>query len=538
MNKYRSANKQAHNHQLRAALTSLREMIGKRAFEDAKRLLVKTQKEFPHEASVYLLGSALGRATGSLAFAKAQAERVLDLDPEHVEGALDMAELSHLGGDIGRARVLARRAVQSQPPFAQLDRAAAILTRVGEHAEALKLYSRMIEDNPDLQGAYHNRAMVRRFLGDIVGAERDLDRALDLAPGDSEAQLARSGLRRQTASDNHIDALRKLERQSLPWANKVQVKFALAKELEDLGEYSGAFDMLSAANELRRRHLRYDVQDDVATIDHIITRFDGAFFQNADEGDASALPVFVLGLPRSGTTLTERIIGSHGEAEALGELDSFPKALITLASQRMGAGRGGKNAMVDASLEIDPAELGREYLRLTQPWRSTEHRFVDKLPMNYLYLGLIAAALPNARIVEVRRHPMANCYAMFKTLFKAGYPFSYALTDLAAYYAAYDRLMAHWRDLLGERIVQVRYEDLVSAQEVTSRDLLRQIDFTWDEACIDFHRNAAPSTTQSASQVRQPIYTSSRDQWRNYENQLAPLKNALIQHGVAAADLH
>jgi hypothetical protein len=158
--------------------------------------------------------------------------------------------------------------------------------------------------------------------------------------------------------------------------------------------------------------------------------------------------------------------------------------------------------------------------------------------MNYLYLGLIAAALPNARIVEVRRHPMANCYAMFKTLFKAGYPFSYALTDLAAYYAAYDRLMAHWRDLLGERIVQVRYEDLVSAQEVTSRDLLRQIDFTWDEACIDFHRNAAPSTTQSASQVRQPIYTSSRDQWRNYENQLAPLKNALIQHGVAAADLH
>ncbi|MDP9198107.1 MAG: sulfotransferase, partial [Pseudomonadota bacterium] len=232
------------------------------------------------------------------------------------------------------------------------------------------------------------------------------------------------------------------------------------------------------------------------------------------------------------TTLVERILGSHSAVFSAGELNQFSLELIPLVRSTLRTKRASRLEFVAASATVDFRALGEAYIAATRSLRDSRTRFIDKLPFNFLYAGLIHLALPNAKIINLQRHPMDTCYAVYKQLFRDAYPFSYDLDDLGAYYVAYDRLMRHWNAVMPGVIHTIRYEMLVADLEGEAHRLLAYCGLPWEVGCLRFHESAAASTTASALQVRQPIYTSSVGRWRHYERQLEPLRQRLDAAGI------
>ena len=402
---------------------------------------------------------------------------------------------------------------------------------LAEYAAAERSYSQAIELAPSEPRFWFNRAAVRRFLGQIKAAEADYDRVISLAPADAQAWLNRSELRPQTPERNHVGELEQaLAAGRGVWTREVPLRYALAKEYEDLGEYALSWRHLSAGASLRRRHLQYDLRVDLATVDWISQSFPSGAFGSG--GAANAEPIFIVGMPRTGSTLVDRILGSHAHVYCAGELPDFAAAVVAAVQQRHGR-RLGRQELVAASAELDFAALGQDYLRRTRPRTGHTPHFTDKLPLNYLYCGLIARALPQARIVHVTRGPMATCFGMFKVLFDRGYPFSYDLRELADYYRGYRRLMDHWHAALPRRIIDVNYEKLVADPAAETRCLLDALALPWQPQCLNFHENPAPVATASAAQVRRPIYTNAVSMWRYYQRELAPLAERLRAGGIA-----
>jgi tetratricopeptide (TPR) repeat protein len=402
---------------------------------------------------------------------------------------------------------------------------------VGDQQRALAAYNRALALAPQNPQFIYNRAAVRRFVGDLEGAEEDYDRVIAIKPLDYEAYLNRSELRVQTTARNHVPQLEALAAKEIAdWRGDVPLRFALAKEYEDVGEYAKSFEQLRRGAKRRREHMRYDVAADVETVDWIMRAFPDGPSNAPDAGEDA--PIFIVGLPRSGTTLVERMLGNHSLVSSAGELDSFALAIVDAARQRTGRPHVPRPELVALSATLNFTALGQDYLQRARAAFGGPGRFIDKMPLNYLYCGLIRRALSGAKIIHVTRHPMAVCYAMYKTLFKNGYPFSYDLGEIARYYIAYRRLMQHWRATMPDAIHELCYESLIADQRGEMRALLRFCGLEWEEACIDFQQNATATTTASASQVRRPLYESSVSKWRHYETQLAELSAQLKSAGI------
>lgn len=512
------------------ALDRIEALLGKgeaRAAEQAARELLAIGPG--NVQALVLLGHALRlqeRGTEALALAEQAsalaphdpAARMLRIDLLHEQGA-QAACLDAL-------QALAAEA-DAHPPRLLQDLAQRY-AMLGRHVEAEACHARALRMRKDDPRFIYNHATSLIALGRLAEAEAALDRVIALVPGDSDAWYNRATLRKQTAANNHIAALEtRLAALAPASPARVALGYALAKECEDLGEHARAFAALKQAADLRRSLLRYRVEDDLDTLRLIEQAFDADFFQRLHHGHDDDRPVFIVGLPRSGTTLVDRILGSHSAIGSRGETSDLVMALVK------GAGKTGSKAeLVRRSTTLDFAALGQRYC--AQLGEGADRRLIDKTPVNFLYLGLIAAALPNARIIHLRRNPMDACYAMYKTLFRMAYPFSYDLQDLARYWIGYDRLMAHWRRVLpATQLLEVDYEALVADQENVSRRLVEFTGLPWQDACLAFERNPEPSLTASAAQVRQPIYRSSVALWRRYQHELAPLKTTLEAAGVA-----
>jgi tetratricopeptide (TPR) repeat protein len=407
-----------------------------------------------------------------------------------------------------------------------------------DYSSALAAYDQAIALIPARARYWFNRAAVRRFLGQLELAERDYDAALRLDPEDGEAWLNRSDLRVQSPEHNHLPQLESaLSSGPADWRFRVPLRYALAKEYEDLGDYARSWQHLHAGAQLRRQNLQYDPQPDLDTVQWLLEAFANGPPAAAPVVRSGPQPIFIVGLPRTGSTLVDRMLGNHSAVCSAGELTDFGTAVIEQVRAVQPSAHAPpptRKELVMASAHLDFAVLGSDYLSRVQPrLRQQLPRFTDKLPLNYLYCGLIARALPQAPIIHVTRHPLAVCYAMYKVLFGQGYPFSYDLGEIADYYIAYRRLMEHWRTSLPGRVHDVAYEELVNDPEGQGRALLAAVGLDWESRCLQAHANAAPVATASAAQVRRPIYTSSISLWRHYEPQLAPIRSRLLAAGIA-----
>jgi tetratricopeptide (TPR) repeat protein len=407
-----------------------------------------------------------------------------------------------------------------------------LLHQLGDHVAALAQYERAIRLDGGNAGHHFNRAAVLRYLGDSAGAEAGFDAAIAINPGEYEAYNGRAHLRTQTLGRNHVEELRQAISRTRDPTGLVQLHFALAKELEDIGEYDAAFDNLATGSGIKRRHMQYSVETDLQILAKIRETFGAGMFDGHLQGCESADPIFIVGMPRTGTTLVERILGSHSAVFSAGELNHFSLTLIPLVRQLAGPGRPSRLEFVEASARVDFRALGEAYIGVTRPLRDERRHFIDKLPFNFLYAGLINLALPQAKIVNLQRHPMDTCFAVFKQLFRDAYPFSYDLDELGQYYIAYHRLMQHWNAVMPGVIHTIRYEALVADVEFEARRLLEFCGLPWEDQCLRFHENRQSSTTASALQVRQPVYASSVGKWRHYERQLATLQRRLEDAGI------
>jgi tetratricopeptide (TPR) repeat protein len=510
-----------------SCIRDIRLLLKQRRAKDAATASHALAELYPDKVEPLLL---LGKARQQQARFEDMLElaaAALELDPRHRGAQLQFAESSIFCGRHDCAlQQLADLEAEAGNDANLLQHIAEYYVQLGKHKTAHRCYLRAVELEPDSSRCLYNLAASYVAVGDLDAAEKTFTQVVEANPNDFDAWQNRSNLRRQSPASNHIaDLATRLNKLHPGDPGEVALCYALAKEYEDLGEYDASFLYLKRGADGRRKRMSYDVAGDVAIMGRIAATFDES--SRAPMAAPRAGPIFVLGLPRSGTTLVDRILSSHSQVQSLGEINDFALCLTRLGKA------SGKNELLEASLAIDADALGAAYVDSVANYGRDSRYFIDKTPANFLYIGLIARSLPASPIVHLHRHPVDSCLAMYRTLFRMGYPFSYDLNDLAEYYIGYRRLMEHWHRLLPGRILDVSYEALVDSQVEQSRRLSDYCGLNWESACLHFDRNSAPVATASAAQVRQPIYRDAVARWRKYEKHLAPLLERLQSAGIA-----
>ena len=380
----------------------------------------------------------------------------------------------------------------------------------------------------------YQTGLAQMYTGDLEGAETALAECLAVEPGHAPALRLRSKLRRQTDRDNHVDALRSaLQRMTAGQAEAPLLHYALFKELDDLGQHAAAWTELEQGMRARRRQLRPDPDAEAQLFEHLMqTRFDGVA---SDTGHPTGpVPIFIIGMPRSGTTLLERILGAHQEVADAGELRDFTMQMRWITGEM-----GGPHLdlpLAQAMQGADWKQLGERYLSHTQ-WHAAGRRFyTDKLPSNFINAGYIARALPQAKILHLVREPMDTCFSNLKELFAGAYPHSYDQEEMAAHFLRYRALMAHWHAQLPGRILDVHYDQLVAAPEQVAQQVLHYCGLAWEPGVTAIETRAGRVATASAIQMREPIHQRFVGQWRRYAPWLGPLQAALAAGDLADLD--
>ncbi|MGH8026263.1 MAG: tetratricopeptide repeat-containing sulfotransferase family protein [Pseudoxanthomonas sp.] len=397
---------------------------------------------------------------------------------------------------------------------------------LGQHELALALMERARQAGLDDADFLYFHALQLQFNGRIAEAEAELESCLAKGPSFGRASLTLARIRRQTQESNHLDALRaRLAAVPTGGEDHAAFEFALHKELDDNGRYDQAWEALQRANTIMHRRLGYDATAEEAVFDALIERFPQPLHAAETAPVDGPQPIFIVGMPRSGTTLLERIVGNHSQVAPTGELSDLPKQL------RWTADRHGHRLLdlplLEATHTLDAALLGRRYLRQTQ-WRAAGRRhYVDKLPPNFMLVGFIRQALPQAKILHMVRDPMEVCFSNYRALFGDAYAYSYGLESLAHHYLQYRRLMAHWHAVAPGFVLDVAYDALVQDTASTARRVLDFCGLPFEADCLDTAGNRAPVATLSSAQVRAPIHRHALGEWRRYAQPLQPLQRAL-----------
>lgn len=432
------------------------------------------------------------------------------------------------------ALAAADRCMALQPrEAATLDILGMAYTLTNAHAKAVNAFRSATEIAPDDAHNRYNLATSLMFIGELGEAEAQLNACLRLQPSFWRAYPTRSQLRAQTPEQNHISEMEQLLGTHADEPGVAELlNLALAKEYEDIGRHAVAFSHLVVGKRSIRARVGYTLAADAELFDALVKHAPPADPSRAGINERS--PIFVMGLPRSGTTLVERILSSHPDVHSAGELQQFGMAL------KRASGSSSPRLLdldtVRRAQSLDWAKLGAAYLQSTQAVAGSRPHFVDKLPHNFLYAAYIAKALPQASIICLRRNPMDTCLSNFRQSFGESSPFhGYALDllDTGRYYLMFDRLLAHWRQLLPGRILELQYEDLLDHQEERTRALLAHCGLSWNEACLHFETNEAPVATASAVQVRSPLYRSSVGRWKRYGHALDDLRALFADAGIA-----
>ncbi|UTA47394.1 sulfotransferase [Simiduia sp. 21SJ11W-1] len=491
-----------------------------------------------HPEGHYLAGLMAGNAERFSLAAKAF-ERALRLDDSRADAALHLARCLVRTGEHRQAVQLVNIALPDvQQSGYLLDLAGSVLTHVGCHQRALALYRQAVALCPGRADFLSNLSACALFNGEMDVARTSLEQGLALNPNDARAWWQLSRLK-QT---NPHDIISQISRLQPHWQNPLDLAYghyALGKLYEDEGNWGEAATAYQAAALHARKVVPgYNKALETALVDAIIEKHTGQWLAAAsasnasNDGSTSAAfePLFIVGLPRTGTTLVDTILTSHTKVSGAGELQFFGLGVKKL-SGIAGADLISAQIMAQAT-QIDPGALADFYWRESAYLEPQGALRTDKLPGNTYYLGLIAKAFPKGKIVHVKRDPLDACFAIYKQLFAGAYPFSYAMDELAHYYVNYHRLMNHWRSVLGERLVEVQYEHLVANPKQEISQLLARLGLDFEEACLNFHQQKHTVATASAAQVREKPHARSVGRWRHFEELMRPVKEELARANI------
>ena len=501
---------------------------------------------------------------GKLDEAESLVQGFLTQNPQHVSGMRVMADIAVRQGRLELAARMLEQCLQSEPDDQalrknhaavliqqhQFEKAAEqiehllvrapgdlnflnlkanMLVRSGNHTAAIDVFEQMLENHPGLARIHMGYGHSLRSVGRVDEAILAYRKCIELGEGIGKGYWNLANLKTFRFTDADIDRMRTAVLDEGDSAeDRAHIAFALGKALEDRGEFAESFRCYAQGNAIWRMKHRHNQRAHQSTIVRQVKLLDRNFFASRQGyGSGAPDPVFIVGLPRAGSTLLEQILASHSKVEGLGEL---PDIMTMVRDLSRGAGQvpAAKYPELLATLTADQCrELGEDYLSSTRIRRGGKAFFIDKMPNNYQHIGLIQLILPNARIIDARRHPMANCFSAFKQLFASGQAFTYDLQELGQYYRAYMTLMDHWEHVLPGRVLRVQYEEVVADTENQVRRMLDYCGLDFEEQCLRFYETRRTIRTPSAEQVRQPINTRGLEQWRHFEPYLAPLKAAL-----------
>lgn len=488
------------------------------------------QKVPQHVEGMRLL-AAIGMRLGVLDDAEFLLESAGRLEPDNDSVRVDLIQVLRKRQKFERARDEAQALLRKSPDNPQFKSLYAIESmQTGDYDTALRSFDEVLATVPGDPGTLTSKGHALKTRGDYDEAVASYKAALKSQPGHGEAYYSLANLKVYSFDDSEVKAMQQQVQagNGLSHMDRIYLHFALGKAYEDRQDFKQSFDCYARGNELKRFQSRYDadqMSSDLAAQRDVCT---AAFFSAREGfGDPAADPIFIVGLPRAGSTLLEQILSSHSQVDGTLELPNILS--LSQRLRRMGREQGGAPYPENLA-ELSPQQCARfaqEFLRDTRIHRQGAPLFIDKMPNNFRHIGLIRLILPNAKIIDARRHPMACCFSGFKQLFAEGQEFTYSLADIGRYYRDYLQLMDHWDAVLPGYVLRVSNEDVVEDLELQVRRILEFCGLPFEASCLEFHRTRRNIRTPSSEQVRQPVNRSGLDYWRNYEPWLAPLKDSL-----------
>ena len=497
-------------------------------FRESETIAKELVRQNPKDVNAALLLARLAMMANCYEDARAILEKITETAPRFIAVWHDLSTVLKELHQYDEAVEVLERALRLDPDNALTHYYhGAALAMAARPEQAVLAYQQAVTLDPQLPGAHIGLGHVLKTVGDQEGGIAAYRRAIELRPDFGETYYSLANLKTFVFSDEEVDVMAtKLSNETLPVDCRVHFAFSLGKAFEDRKDYGQAFEHYALANQLHRETIAYDpVQTSVAH-GRMRDTFSAEFFaeRQGEWGCPDSDPIFIVGLPRSGSTLLEQILASHSQVDGTSELPDISMIAQSLTQQR--TGQIFPQCVADLPMAAI-RKLGEQYLLQTRSHRDTAQFFTDKMPNNFAYVGFIKTILPNAKIIDARRHPMDSCFGCFKQHFAKGQTFTYDLFELGEFYLEYDQLMRHWDDVLPGAVLRVQYEEVVEDLEVQVRRILDFCELPFEEQCVNFHETKRAVRTASSEQVRQPIYKGSVQTWKRYGEHLDGLRDIL-----------
>ena len=496
----------------------------------AEKICRQFMQSNPRHVEGMRLLAEIGKRFGVMTDAEFLLQSAVEFSPDNIQARLDYIDVLRKQQKFEAAHENVYHLYQAQPenPLFQshyaLDR-----MQAGEYETAFELFDKVLRQNPNDPATLTSKGHALKTFGRREEAIASYQAAYRSKPDHGDAYYALANLKTYAFSEDEIKSMRQIEsKPGLSHQNRIFLCFALAKALEDQEKYEDSFEFYERGNALKTRQTRYKSEIMTKELEAQSQYCDASLFEACQtKGEQAPDPIFIVGLPRAGSTLLEQILASHSQVDGTQELPN----ILALAHKLRGRGTSTEASLYPENLREMSADqlksFGRNYIEDTRYHRKGAPFFIDKMPNNFRHIGLISLILPNAKIIDARRHPMACCFSGFKQLFAEGQEFTYGLKEIGTYYRDYVRLMRHWDEVLPGKVLRVHYEDVVTDTESQVRRLLEFCNLPYEEACLSFYETDRSVRTASSEQVRQPIYTSGLEQWKHFEPWLSPLKTSL-----------
>ncbi|MCH7823089.1 MAG: sulfotransferase, partial [Proteobacteria bacterium] len=511
------------------ALVEANDLVVNGEMENAEQICERVLKEHPTNTDVLRLLARIASEDGRYVVAEGLLKRIIKLAGDYYQPYSDLGRFLGERGRIPEAVEMLEKAVALDGTVVATQQSRGdFLAILGKSGDALQAYDAVLQLNPDYPPAVSGRGHMLRILGRQEEAIAAYETCTSTRPEFGDAWWSLASLKAYRFSADQIDAMRaQLDSTTVDKNSRISFYFAMARACEDRNDFDKAWQNYVLGNSLKRAQIQYDPVQSEMSHDSILKIFERNFLNSIDIPESGGpTPIFILGMPRSGSTLLEQILASHSLVEGSGELP-----YIVMMSDALGGRNadGKKYPEVLTDMSADQlASLGKSYLYHSKTNRPENLPcFTDKMPANFAHVGLIHLTLPNAKIIDARRHPLDTCVANFRQLYAQGKNQAYDLNEFAEYFLDYVRVMHHWDAVLPGRVLKVQYEDVVADLEGQTRRMLEYCELPWEDECLSFHQSSRPVNTASADQVRQPIYSDSVAYWKNYESHLADVKEIL-----------